>query len=265
MFFYLPHVRFVATYGLDARHNDGRDPFESSMCAQYELTRRFMPSSRSATFPIMTRNELSPAWIQWTADPDPNVRAPAQKARAHALGNAVTGLREGPRPALPILRRSRTTLTSTSAAVWQIIWETSPGPSCLGLRSMRTLADESLGRTEMAHPPARCAIPPSAWCPRLFGCASGKMTMARDDSFKEFILDQLQGLGEIDCRAMFGGYGLYHRGVFLAILFKDRLYFKTSPGSRKPYVEKGMRSFKPNSKQTLELLRGAGGGDREPG
>ena len=75
--------------------------------------------------------------------------------------------------------------------------------------------------------------------------------MARDDSFKEFILDQLQGLGEIDCRAMFGGYGLYHRGVFLAILFKDRLYFKTSPGSRKPYVEKGMRSFKPNSKQTL--------------
>lgn len=30
VFFYLPHVRFVAIYGLDPAHNDGRDPFEMS-------------------------------------------------------------------------------------------------------------------------------------------------------------------------------------------------------------------------------------------
>lgn len=77
------------------------------------------------------------------------------------------------------------------------------------------------------------------------------MTMAWDDSFKEFILDQLQDLGEIECRAMFGGYGLYHRGAFFAIIFKDQLYFKTGPESRKSYIEKGMQTFQPNSKQTL--------------
>jgi hypothetical protein len=37
VFFYLPHVSFVATYGLDPAHNDGRDPFKTSMLAQYEL------------------------------------------------------------------------------------------------------------------------------------------------------------------------------------------------------------------------------------
>ena len=33
VFFYLPHVSFVATYGLDPAHNDGHDPFEISMLA----------------------------------------------------------------------------------------------------------------------------------------------------------------------------------------------------------------------------------------
>lgn len=74
---------------------------------------------------------------------------------------------------------------------------------------------------------------------------------ARDDSYKEFVLDQLSGLGELNCRAMFGGYGLYHRAAFFAIIFKDRLYFKTGPESRKAYVKKGMQPFMPNSKQTL--------------
>lgn len=40
-FFYLPHVFFVANYGLDPEDNGGRDPFEVSMLAQYEITRRF--------------------------------------------------------------------------------------------------------------------------------------------------------------------------------------------------------------------------------
>ena len=39
VFFYLPHVAFVAAYGLDPAHNNRRDPFEVSMRAQYELTR----------------------------------------------------------------------------------------------------------------------------------------------------------------------------------------------------------------------------------
>ena len=47
------------------------------------------------------------------------------------------------------------------------------------------------------------------------------------DSFPAFVQDQLHALGDVECRAMFGGRGLYHRGVFFGILFKGRLYFKT--------------------------------------
>ena len=31
---------------------------------------------------------------------------------------------------------------------------------------------------------------------------------SRDESFKEFVLDQLQDLDGVDARRMFGGYGL---------------------------------------------------------
>lgn len=38
----------------------------------------------------------------------------------------------------------------------------------------------------------------------------------KQDSFKDFVLDQLNGLLGLTNRAMFGGYGLYQRETFLA-------------------------------------------------
>lgn len=73
-----------------------------------------------------------------------------------------------------------------------------------------------------------------------------------DDSLKEFVLEQLAGLGQLKCRAMFGGHGIYHRDVFFAILYDGRLYFKTSPATRPSYEKEGMTPFRPNSKQTLK-------------
>jgi len=40
----------------------------------------------------------------------------------------------------------------------------------------------------------------------------------QDATFCDFVLDQLQLLGEVDCRRMCGSYGLYHDGVFFSIL-----------------------------------------------
>jgi len=74
----------------------------------------------------------------------------------------------------------------------------------------------------------------------------------KQDSFKEFVLDQLQDLGPVTCRAMFGGYGLYHRDVFFGILFKGRLYFKTNDRTRPGYEDCGMQPFRPSDKQTLK-------------
>ena len=71
-------------------------------------------------------------------------------------------------------------------------------------------------------------------------------------SFKEFVLDQLSGMGQVECRAMFGGHGLYHDGAFFGIIFQGRLYFKTRELTRPQYVDKGMKPFSPNPKQTLK-------------
>jgi len=32
--------------------------------------------------------------------------------------------------------------------------------------------------------------------------------LMNDETFRDFVLDQLQLLGEVDCRRMFGSYGL---------------------------------------------------------
>ncbi len=74
----------------------------------------------------------------------------------------------------------------------------------------------------------------------------------KQDSFKEFVLDQLAGIGSVTCRAMFGGFGLYHGEIFFGILHKGRLYFKTNDQTRPAYEEYGMQPFRPSAKQTLK-------------
>lgn len=74
----------------------------------------------------------------------------------------------------------------------------------------------------------------------------------KDDSFKEFVLDQLHDLDRVTCRRMFGGYGLYQGKIFFGILYKGQLYFKTDATTRHSYLEMGMKPFRPNAKMTLK-------------
>ncbi len=76
--------------------------------------------------------------------------------------------------------------------------------------------------------------------------------MKRADSFKQFVLDQLESLGGLRCRGLFGGYGLYREDAFFGIIFKSRLYFKTDATSRSAYVERDTQPFRPNPKQELQ-------------
>ena len=64
-----------------------------------------------------------------------------------------------------------------------------------------------------------------------------------DESFKEFVLDQLSALPELRAKAMFGAHGLYQADRFFAILDEGRLYFKVNEQSRAAYVERGMKPF----------------------
>ena len=65
-----------------------------------------------------------------------------------------------------------------------------------------------------------------------------------DDSFKEFVLDQLGALPELRARAMFGAHGLYSGENFFGItLDEGRLFFKTDAGFILPKPPWPPRSF----------------------
>jgi DNA transformation protein len=69
------------------------------------------------------------------------------------------------------------------------------------------------------------------------------MSAMPDDSFKEFVLDQLNALPDLRARAMFGAHGLYCGENFFGILDEGRLFFKTDASSQKEYTAQGMEPF----------------------
>ncbi len=73
-----------------------------------------------------------------------------------------------------------------------------------------------------------------------------------EDSFRDFVFDQLHTLGGVSCRAMFGGYGLYLGADFFGILYDGRLFFKTDESTRKKYRDRGMGAFAAGGEQVLK-------------
>jgi DNA transformation protein len=63
--------------------------------------------------------------------------------------------------------------------------------------------------------------------------------------YREYVLEQLEGLGGVIARAMFGGFGLYCTGRIFAIVFGDILYFKVDDSTRPGYEARGMARFRP--------------------
>lgn len=105
VFFYLPHVSFVANYGLDSEHNGDRDPFEISMRAQYELTRRFSAEFSMRPFLIRWPERTLQRLLEWTQDCDPHVRRLCSEGARPRLPWAmrIPAFIKDPRPVLPIL------------------------------------------------------------------------------------------------------------------------------------------------------------------
>jgi 3-methyladenine DNA glycosylase AlkC len=109
VFFYLPHVSFVALYGLDPAENGGRDPFETSMSAQYELTRRFSAEFSMRPFLIRWPERTLARLLEWTQDPDPHVRRLCSEGARPRLPWAIRipAFLRDPRPVIPILEALR--------------------------------------------------------------------------------------------------------------------------------------------------------------
>ncbi len=76
--------------------------------------------------------------------------------------------------------------------------------------------------------------------------------LVKDDTFKDYIIDQLRDLYDLYAKGMFGGHGLYQGAKFFGMISKGKLYFKTDDSNRHYYIEQGMKPFRPNEKQTLK-------------
>jgi len=74
----------------------------------------------------------------------------------------------------------------------------------------------------------------------------------KDESFKDFILDQLVGLDDVEARRMFGGFGLYRDETFFGIVRKGKLFFKVDESTVGAYRKHKMRPFRPNARQTIK-------------
>ena len=69
--------------------------------------------------------------------------------------------------------------------------------------------------------------------------------MAVSDEFAAFVREQFSALGEVTTRRMFGGMGVYHDGLFFALIADDTLYLKVDDNNRAEFESAGLRPFEP--------------------
>lgn len=54
--------------------------------------------------------------------------------------------------------------------------------------------------------------------------------MASDQSFVDYILDQIENAGEITAKKMFGEYGIYSNGKIFGLICDNKLFIKPTKG-----------------------------------
>ncbi len=69
--------------------------------------------------------------------------------------------------------------------------------------------------------------------------------MAISESYKDYVLNQLEQLGYVTVKKMFGGAGIYYDGLIFGLIANDSLYFKVDDSNRSDYEKEGMGPFKP--------------------
>lgn len=69
------------------------------------------------------------------------------------------------------------------------------------------------------------------------------MTVSAD--FLAYVLDQLQALGGVSSRRMFGGAGLYCDEFFFGLISDDTLYLRVDDSNRADYAARGAAPFRP--------------------
>ncbi len=67
--------------------------------------------------------------------------------------------------------------------------------------------------------------------------------MSNSPDFVNHVVDLLSLVGPVQARSMFGGHGVYARGVMFALVDDDELFLKTDDACRARFVEAGCRQW----------------------
>lgn len=69
--------------------------------------------------------------------------------------------------------------------------------------------------------------------------------MQDNASLANYVVEQLQFLGSISSRGIFGGIGVFYEERLLGVVIDGALYLHTGPTNLDDYLARGMRQFKP--------------------
>ena len=67
--------------------------------------------------------------------------------------------------------------------------------------------------------------------------------MPKPTEFVRHVLEMMRSFGPVEAKAMFGGWGLYHRGAFFALIAEDALYLKVDDENRGDFAAEGLHPF----------------------
>lgn len=105
--FYMPHCNYIASYGWDAKYNNNQDPFDLSMQAQYELTKRFTCEFSIRSFLVADESRCLKQLFLWMKDPNPHVRRLCSEGTRPRLpwAKKLDSFVKDPSPCIPILEQ----------------------------------------------------------------------------------------------------------------------------------------------------------------
>ena len=69
--------------------------------------------------------------------------------------------------------------------------------------------------------------------------------MPVSEEFLEYVLDQMEALGPITSKRMFGGAGIFLHGRMFALIADDALYLKADDTNRSRFESGGCMPFRP--------------------
>ena len=67
--------------------------------------------------------------------------------------------------------------------------------------------------------------------------------MPKRSEFVEHVVETMRRFGPVEAKPMFGGWGIYHQGLFFALIAEDALYIKTDDENRADFDARGLAPF----------------------